>query len=404
MKKLSACCLLISLVFLWGCTKDINQETADNHFNQIQSEKMLQRAGKLAANKELLQKIVAVIKEKKLPVPGGQDMRMYKDLFSRAIDGNQYQCGNQNIPLDGYINSLVKDWGDLESVVYIYFGTVPILEAIYLDNQAGGDYFGLQGEYTRILGKTFRDLQRFWDIQSQGIQLTDMHTTLFNDTEKVSQILQVFYGIPAAEADEVSVFLKQVLNTPPFQNGTSPVFTFNAFAIAGQDVPGFGTIASKIVMGDGILQGFQALGYGDVAPQAILAHEFAHHIQFQKGYFENGSPEDQAEATRRTELMADAYSAYFLTHKRGLAMNWKRVQQFLQVFFNIGDCYFEDAGHHGTYNQRLKAALFGYQVAHEAQKQGQILSSAAFYRLFEKKLPVLTAPDATGSASATYRK
>lgn len=404
MKKLSVACLFTSLVIIMGCKKDLTQETSKNSINQIRSEKMLQQADRLSAKRELLQKTVAIIKQKNLPLTDAEDLKLYKNLFAKAIDGNQYQCGSENIPLQQYINSLVQDWGDLESVIYIYFGTVPILEAIYLDNQPGGDYFGLKGEYSQIIGKTFRKLQRFWDIQSQGIQLTDMHTTLFNDTNKVSQILQVFYGIPAPESDEVAVFVRDVLNTPPFQNGTSPVFTFNAFAIPGQAVPGFGTIASKIVMGDGILQGFEALGYGDVAPQAILAHEFAHHIQFQKGYFREVDMEEQPAATRRTELMADAYSAYFLTHKRGLAMNWKRVQQFLQVFFNIGDCYFEDAGHHGTYNQRLKAAAFGYQIANRAQKQGQILSSEAFYQLFENYLPVLVAPDAAGASGSLYRK
>ena len=43
----------------------------------------------------------------------------------------------------------------------------------------------------------------------------------------------------------------------------------------------------KIVMGDGILEGYTALGFGDVAPQAIFAHEFAHQIQYENGYFDD---------------------------------------------------------------------------------------------------------------------
>lgn len=53
--------------------------------------------------------------------------------------------------------------------------------------------------------------------------------------------------------------------------------------------------------------------------------------------------------------MADAMSASFLTHKRGAAMNRKRVEQFLEVFFQIGDCAFDNPGHHGTPNQRMAA-------------------------------------------------
>ena len=109
--------------------------------------------------------------------------------------------------------------------------------------------------------------------------------------------------------------------------------------------------------GDGILAGYGAVGFGDVAPQAIYAHEFAHHIQNQNDYFNDplATQGDPPEQTRYTELMADAYSAYYLTHKRGATMNRKRVEQFLQVFFQIGDCAFDNPGHHGTPNQRMAA-------------------------------------------------
>ena len=92
--------------------------------------------------------------------------------------------------------------------------------------------------------------------------------------------------------------------------------------------------------------------------------------------------------------MADAFSSYFLTHKRGAAMNWKRVQQFFQVFYGIGDCGFDSYGHHGTPNQRMKSSEFGYQLAHDAQKQGQILTAEEFIVLFDAALPGILAPDA----------
>jgi predicted metalloprotease len=151
------------------------------------------------------------------------------------------------------------------------------------------------------------------------------------------------------------------------------------------------------VMGDGILEGYQVVGFGDVAPQAIYAHEFGHHIQFENGYFENDNvPGDtDAEFTRYFELMADAYSAYYLTHKRGAAMNRKRVAQFLEVFFQIGDCAFDNPGHHGTPNQRMRAAELGFRLAAQAQKQGHILSSEQFHDLFVAAYPGLVAPDAT---------
>jgi len=139
-------------------------------------------------------------------------------------------------------------------------------------------------------------------------------------------------------------------------------------------------------MGDGIMDAYTALGFDDVAPQAILAHEFGHHIQFQLGLF---SDIESPEQTRRTELMADAYSAYFLSNSRGASMQWKRVREFLQVFYNIGDCAFTDNGHHGTPAQRMAAADWAYGIVTETQKQGHILSSQEFTALFEAELPIL---------------
>ncbi|MCE7065274.1 hypothetical protein [Dyadobacter sp. CY326] len=63
------------------------------------------------------------------------------------------------------------------------------------------------------------------------------------------------------------------------------------------------------------------------------------------------------------------------------------VKQFMQVFFNIGDCSFTSDGHHGTPTQRMAAAAFGYSVANNAQKQGHILTAQQFTTLFEAQLP-----------------
>lgn len=72
---------------------------------------------------------------------------------------------------------------------------------------------------------------------------------------------------------------------PQYRDGNHPIFTFNAFALEGFDFPPYGTIPDKIIMGDGIIEAYTTIGYGDVAPQAILAHEFGHQIQTQLGLF-----------------------------------------------------------------------------------------------------------------------
>jgi hypothetical protein len=92
--------------------------------------------------------------------------------------------------------------------------------------------------------------------------------------------------------------------------------------------------------------------------------------------------------------MADAYSAYYLTHARGAAMNKFRVAEFLQQFYDIGDCAFTSNGHHGTPNQRAAAARFGFDVADQYQKQGHILTADEFHALFVAEYPQIIAPDA----------
>jgi predicted metalloprotease len=139
-------------------------------------------------------------------------------------------------------------------------------------------------------------------------------------------------------------------------------------------------------VGDGILEAYDAIGLGDVGPRVIMAHEFGHHVQFELGVFDGG-PADPAEATRRTELMADAMASYFGTHKQGLALNRKRVADALLSFYTVGDCYFDDPGHHGTPLQRQRAADWGADLAAAANPRSYIIPPARFVQLFEAALP-----------------
>jgi hypothetical protein len=266
---------------------------------------------------------------------------------------------------------------------------VVLYDALYFQTEATPQYFGYNGEYTKILLKTERDIQRFFDIKSDDIQLLGMHGTMLQDSARVATVYQEVYGLPAATAAKWAGEVRQaVLASKVLDGGNHPLFSFNAFAIS---APGF--IPDKIIMGDGILAGYEAVGLGDVAPQAIFAHEFAHHIQYENGYFDDAvAGTTEPEKTRYTELMADAYAAYYLTHKRGATMNKKRVEQFLSVFFQIGDCGFTSGGHHGTPAQRMAAAQFGFNLADQAQKQGHILSTEEFHALFVAAYPGLIAP------------
>ncbi|GAA1513422.1 hypothetical protein [Kribbella lupini] len=309
-----------------------------------------------------------------------------------VIDPSAYSC-NAATPVRTWLNAQSADWTpedrDLAAVIR---SLDPVLNDAVLWPQDAGSSYGVSGEFTRPVTHTFRDLGRFWDIDSTAIRLTPLHGAMLTDRAKLFRVFNVGYGLPAsiatAWADEVAT----AMNQPKFRFGNHPYFTFNAFAFQGLTIPGFGVVPPQIVMGDGVLAGFQALGFADVTAQAVLAHEYGHHVQFQRDLFRTTLT--GPEATRRTELMADAFGAYFLTHARGDALQAKRIQEFNQVFFQLGDCGFTSANHHGTPNQRLRSAAWGYSVAANAANQGHVLPSLTFASLFDQKLPELVAPDA----------
>jgi hypothetical protein len=277
---------------------------------------------------------------------------------------------------------------------------VPTYEALLFGVDDNSTFFGYNGEYTQRMNRTERDVKRFWDIKSSQIQVLAMHGTVLADPSRVipTYTSPLVFALPQATAETWAADLQHVMQTEPTVNGGNhPLFTFNAFAFSGS-ANGLPQIPDKIVMGDGVLDAFKALGFDDVALQAIFAHEFGHHIQYQRGYFDELPPGsdpatvDGAELTRYTELMADAFGAYYLTHKRGAALNKHRVAEFLQVYFNVGDCAFTDPGHHGTPAQRMRAAQFGFNVADQAQKQGHILTASQFHALFTANYESFVAP------------
>ena len=82
------------------------------------------------------------------------------------------------------------------------------------------------------------------------------------------------------------------------------------------------------------------------------------------------------------------------SHARGATLRQKRVEDILGVFYYIGDCAFTNSGHHGTPNQRLASARFGFQMTADTRKQGHIMSSAEFFAAWRKVYPSIIAPEA----------
>ncbi|MEE1807620.1 hypothetical protein [Streptomyces sp. BE133] len=328
----------------------------------------------------------------------GMDDTQWANILNSAINPGHYQC--KNTELTAYANDTLKDadpvfWWVLGM---LRVGDLAMYDAMATANDSKSNTFGVNGEYTNELTSEGKDLKKFWDINSDDIQIVPMHGgDVFSSPERLARALYMQVPIGSVEGKlPVARWLIELINSEPaLQGGANPYFTFNAIAYTEKGSPKTPRgLSDHIIVGDGILQGMEAVGLGDTAPRSILAHEFGHHVQFEDNLISNTTLTGP-EATRRTELMADAFGTYFLTHSRGEALNTKRVLDSEKSFYQVGDCGFDSYGHHGTPNQRLAASAWAASVANDAANQGHILPSMKLDELFEAKLPDIVKPDAT---------
>ena len=402
--KLNAYLLVGFLLIVFGC-KDVGQNSMTPEIATYQNERAATRTSAVLTleQKEKLETFAS-----KLPKNILTQLRIKESIankidpyysnmvksLSKAVEPTP--C-DDNTPIIQWLRGELIGWSEVVndggSSAFDYADDLalldlPTVDALLFENSSDNQYFGIHGEYTQQSTKTFKDLKRFWNINSSGMVLGGMHGSMLLDRNKIIRAyLNGFEGINQQVAEDLADYVLYLMEIiPQYRNGDHPIFTFNAFALNGFESGSIGIIPSKIIMGDGIVLGYATLGYLDVATESIMSHEYGHQIQFQLSLFEeHKSPE----ATRRTELMADAYSAYYLTHARGATMQWKRVQLFLKVFSNIGDCSFTSNSHHGTPAQRVAAATWGNKLAENTKQQGSILSTQEFTALFEAELPHL---------------
>jgi len=324
-----------------------------------------------------------------------------------VIDPSAYQC-RQATRVGNWFNSQINQI------------PLPILRTLVLDLAApdvatieallfelfrpGTQQFGYTGEFNTVMLNTESSVKSFWGWTTPNVLLGAMKGSVLLNKPVVAFIYRTFFTdedangnpipITATQAAELADQLADlVANTRSLKGGNHPLFSFNAFALPA--IPGLA--ADKVVMGDGVLEGYAAAGLGNIAalaPQAVYGHEFGHHIQFKNGYGPElpgaNAETSDAEFTRYTELMADAYSGYYLAHQNLGKTTKQQIRDAERAFFNLGDCAFDNPGHHGTPNQREAAVDFGMQVASEG---GPLLNQQAFHARFVTKYPDLIAPD-----------
>jgi hypothetical protein len=293
-------------------------------------------------------------------------------------------------PLRKWLNDEFLSWGKEPTLISaspeLHMSDLAIFHALYFENSSENQHFGVKGEYTDQVNKSLKDLKSFWDIEAENIIAVAAHGSMLQDRNKVIKMYTKIYGYTNDKANKYADSLATLFKVyPQFLNGDHPAFTFNQIAVPDTTFTNVGQVPAKIVICDGLLQGFDEIGHRDTAPQSILAHEFGHHIQYELGILQPGM-KLTPKISRRAELMADAYAAYFLAHTKGATMQLNDLQQVAEVFYNTGDCDFTVENHHGTPTQRKAAAEWGYNLARNADKKDQIIGSREFASLFETDL------------------
>ena len=326
----------------------------------------------------------------------GIDNPMIDAIGAGAINPDDFVCGSTDF---GNRIGQIFDATNPAALDQLFFFGAHIWPEVYtvlFDNDPSDTEIGANGEHTREQVKRHKDNRRFWDADIDDVQLHGMHGADIADDAKMVPVVTWLLEVPPAIAQEIVDMIQELIETDPTVGYDHPVFSLNAFAVSfeGEEVfPGFGVIPDKIVMGDGLLQMVTDIGLGGVGPDLIHAHEFGHHVQFEIGAFDTDIT-DPAEATRRTELMADAFAGYNLAHARGASFQTKRIVDAVELSFNAGSCDFDSPGHHGTPNQRAAAATWGADLAQRKGPRGKILSPETLQELFDAALPSIVAPDA----------
>ena len=291
--------------------------------------------------------------------------------------------------LDAYVNRLLSGIPMPRLFVLAILGTFsyPTFDALVFGSKDDPRYALTPGTVGKVRG-TMAVARDFWDVTSGDIDVLAMRSDMVIDQPRVARLIRFIFGTTPAQANGIAAELIWLIkDTIQLRDGGNPIFSLNAFAFTGEgDVEPFDSISDRIVMGEGMIKALRDTGDIEVGPQMVLSHEFGHHIQFENDAY---SGPINAANTRKMELMADAYATYLDAHRRGLNFQAERINAAVEVAHLIGDCAVDDPGHHGTPQQRARAAAWGAALA---KKSGNtILPSTKVESLFLAALPGILA-------------
>ncbi|WP_033289924.1 M48 family metalloprotease [Amycolatopsis jejuensis] len=238
--------------------------------------------------------------------------------------------------------------------------------------------FGTDGQYTQRAASTVAKLRGFWDIESWNVQFVAWKGTDLGSKDKMVQTFKL--GLAPKRAQEAAALAVKVLyEVPAMQGGRNPLLTLNAFAATADSLGG-----KRVMLGDGLLDTVDQLGFDEVSVETVLGHEYGHQVDFANKNF----PRNES-----GEMGPDAYSGYFVAHAKGESFDARSQQAVTYLDASIGDCHHS----HGTPDQRKAAGAWGEK---QAANQSRVLPSATMIARFQKEYPKLVPPAQPALAAA----
>jgi len=253
---------------------------------------------------------------------------------------------------------------DLSNFFDWYLHVLPFAYKLYVENNEYDDeYFGVNGEYTTEIQSIHRRTEDFWtDSRVDGdvgkISLFCAHGSDLADREKLVQTLHLLFSDSNDESsiEDLADDIQELIQRLPGRYNY-PLLTFNAFA-----TDAIGPDEASIIIGDGYFQFQKDSGVESEGPEYAHTHEYSHHLQLLLGVGElNDDFSDQS--AKKQELMADAFSAYFLAHDSGGDMTSEEISNLHAIAYSVGDCEVTNEAHHGTPSQRKCATVWGSSLA-----------------------------------------
>ncbi len=112
---------------------------------------------------------------------------------------------------------------------------------------------------------------------------------------------------------------------------------------------------------------------GDAAVAFVVAHEYAHHVQFAQSQLISRAQNN----TMRIELQADCFAGVILASIPNLTFNQSDIESMITAAALLGDKEFDSQSHHGAGENRALALRSGLRLGNS---KGKIKD--AYYRMF----------------------